>query len=163
MCIVIFLVQKQMATRILWSKNNLARSLAKSTQKKKKCLVLVDGNCFYIGIFYIFYWLCPVVEYRDIERERWHSFTEEKRERDRERRPNFTDEQCEREQEREKGGAILLMSNARESKRETERRQNFTEEQGTTGQWSREQEKIDVKLASSGKEESEKQQGKSGV
>ena len=78
--------------------------------------------------------MSSVVEYRDRERETRHNFTEEKRERDRERRLYFTDEQCEREQEREKGGAILLMSNARGSKRETERRQNFTEEQGATGE-----------------------------
>ena len=77
--------------------------------------------------------MSSVVEYRDRERGTRHNFTE-KRERDRERRLYFTDEQCEREQEREKGGAILLMSNARGSKRETERRQNFTEEQGATGE-----------------------------
>ena len=43
-------------------------SPAKSTQNKKKFFVSVDGNCFYIRIFYIFYQLCPLVWNIEIER-----------------------------------------------------------------------------------------------
>ena len=86
---------------------------------------------------------------REGERERireWRrNVTDVQRERERERvrkwRQNFTDEQWAKEQG--KGDTISLKSNWRMNERE--------------------QEKIDAELAMSGEEESEKQQGETGV
>ena len=79
-------------------------SPAKSTQKKKKFFVSVDGNCFYIRIFYIFYQLCPLV---------WNIETERGKENEKVGGKQAKLNESESGREPEKGGKILLTSSGR--------------------------------------------------
>ena len=137
------------------------KSLAKSTQKKKKFFVSVEHRA--ILQFLIFYRLCPLVWSTEIERDRGNekvggkqaklngrgsgrelekgdetALTSSWRWSNRERRRNFTDEQREREQERstERRRSFTDEQREREQERSTERRHSFTEER-----WERERKK----------------------
>ena len=65
---------------------------------------MVDGNCFYIRIFYIFYQLCPLVWNIEIQRGK-----ENEKVRGKQAKLN----ESESGRELEKGGKILLTSSGR--------------------------------------------------
>ena len=116
---------------------------------------MVDGNCFYIRIFYIFYQLCPLVWNIEIERGKENEKVGCKQAKlnesdsgrepekggkilltsngrgNREKRRNLTDEQRQREQERdrERRRNFTDEQREREQERNRERRQNFSAEQ----------------------------------
>ena len=65
----------------------------------------MDGNCFYIRIFYIFYQLCPLVWNIEIERSKENEKVGGKQ-------AKLNESESSREPE--KGGKILLTSSGRE-------------------------------------------------
>ena len=87
-------------------------SPAKSTQNKTKFFVSVDGNCFYIRIFYIFYQLCPLV---------WNIEIEKGKENEKVGGKQAKLNESESGRELEEGDAILLTSSGRGSRKETEK------------------------------------------
>ena len=72
--------------------------------EQKKFFVSVNGNCFYIRIFYIFYQLCPLVWNIEIERGKENEKVGSKQ-------ANLNESESGREPE--KGGKILLTSSGR--------------------------------------------------
>ena len=103
------LVRRRIATRVLWSKNNLVQ---RSELRTKRNFVSVDGNCFYISIFHIFYQLCPLV---------WNIEIERGKENEKVGGNQAKLNESESGRELEKGDAIQLTSSGRGSRKETEK------------------------------------------
>ena len=72
--------------------------------EQTKFFVSVDGNCFYIRIFYIFYKVCPLV---------WNIYRERGKENEKVGGKQAKLNESESGREPEKGGKILLTSSGR--------------------------------------------------